>query len=74
MTWNAEDLRIEGRSILPVADVVELEPFARAALLATIAGADKRSLSNGGAKFAPPGHAVTEKSLISIQIYKCLFA
>ena len=27
---------------------MQLEPFARAALLATIAGADKRSLSNGG--------------------------
>jgi hypothetical protein len=50
---NAQHHGIEGRAILPVADVVKLELFTRFALLATIAGASKRSTSHSQSKLIP---------------------
>jgi hypothetical protein len=46
VTANAQHSRIEERSILPIADVVQLERSFRLALLAAKAGADKRGMPN----------------------------
>jgi len=61
VTANAQHHRVERRSILPIADVVKLQSLTRAALLTTIAGADKRGLSNGRFELtshSPPAHRI----------------
>jgi hypothetical protein len=46
VTANAQDQRVECRSILSIADMVQLERSFRLALLTAIGGTDKRGMTN----------------------------
>jgi len=46
VTANTQHLCIERRPILPITDVMQLETLLRSALLAAIAGTDKRRVSD----------------------------
>jgi len=52
VTANAQNHRVKRRSILPVADMMRLESFARTALLTAKVGADKRGAANLRVKLA----------------------
>jgi hypothetical protein len=61
MTFCAQTLRVKQRSILPVADVMQLELHLAAAQLAPVLRAQKRRPPNYRTKFSPSRHTAVRQ-------------
>jgi hypothetical protein len=60
MAALAHDHDIEGRPVLPIADVMELEPLPGPAAFAAVHGPNERLTPDGGTEFtATHGHSIT---------------